>query len=98
MAAKVDLNHDGFQQDWFALPKDQQLAILAACRKIKSLTWEQIYRDKGLRWEAIKTRAADDGSRLYSIRLTGKMRAIVRRKGEYLEFLSLHADHDSAYD
>jgi len=45
----------------------------------------------------IKSRLDEDGSSLYSPRVTRKMRATVRREGEYLEFLTFHPDHDSAY-
>lgn len=56
-----------------------------------------IYRDKGLRWGLIQSRNGPGGERLYSIRVSQKIRAVVRRSGEFMEFLTLHAEHDSAY-
>jgi hypothetical protein len=61
------------------------------------LTWEQVYRDKGLHWELINSRGHQDGSNIYSLRITRKFRALARREGQFLELLSLHPDHDSAY-
>ena len=61
------------------------------------MEWKDIYRDQGLRWELIQSRTGPKGERLYSIRITQKVRAVVKRSGDFLEFLTLHADHDSAY-
>ncbi len=60
------------------------------------MTWEEIYRDRGLRWELIESRTSKDGSRIYSIRVTRKVRAVALRNGNILRLLSLHPDHDSA--
>ena len=65
--------------------------------RLRAPEWEDLYRDKGFRRELIHSRKAADGSKLYSIRITQKMRAVVRRSGDFLEMLTLHADHDSAY-
>ena len=98
MAVRLDLNNPTFQSQWFALAKNEQLAVFASLFKISQMSWDQVYRDKGLRWELIHSRPAPDGSRLYSIRITRKVRAVARRSGEYMSLLTLHADHDSAYE
>ncbi|MEP6715249.1 MAG: hypothetical protein ABJC09_06725 [Terriglobia bacterium] len=72
-------------------------AVLQSCIKLAALDWEGLYRDKGFRWELIHSRREADGTKLYSIRITQKMRAVARRSGEFLELLTLHPDHDSAY-
>jgi hypothetical protein len=54
------------------------------------MDWNSIYRDMGLRWELIQSRTGPANERLYSIRITQKVRAVVKRSGELLEFLSLH--------
>ena len=97
MPILLDLNNRKFQQAWFALQKEDRAAVLQTCAKLAAMEWSAIYRDKGLDWELIKSRLDEDGSSLYSLRVTRKMRATVRREGEYLEFLTLHPDHDSAY-
>jgi len=97
MAIRLDLNNPVFQRAWFTLPKEERLAVLNCCVKIAGLEWNAIYRDRGLRWELIQSKTTSDGERLYSIRITQKMRAVVKRSGNFLEFLTLHADHDSAY-
>jgi hypothetical protein len=96
-AVRLDLNNPEFQSRWFSLEREARLAVLSTLAKIAGMSWEQIYRDRGLRWEVIHCRQGTDGSRLYSIRLSRKARAVVRRSGEFLEFLTLHPDHDSAY-
>jgi hypothetical protein len=93
----LDLNSPVFQQDWFALEREEALSVLATLRKIRLLDWEQLYRDKGLHWEAINSRSGPAGKRLYSLRITRSMRAVAYREGDFLRFLSLHPDHDSAY-
>jgi hypothetical protein len=89
----LNLNDPEFQLDWFQLEKTESLALLKTMRKLRSLTWEQVYEDRGLRWEL----ARDLGeARFYSIRVTQKCRALVRRVDEFVVFVSLHPDHDSA--
>ena len=61
--------------------------MLNCCVKLAALDWDAIYRDKGLRWELIQSRTGASIERLYSIRITQKIRAVVRRTGEFLEFL-----------
>ena len=97
MPVRLDLNNPEFQAAWFSLEKLERFAVLQTCVKLARLEWAQVYRDKGLHWELILSRKADDGGRLNSIRLTKEMRAIVKRSGDFLEFLTLHPDHDSAY-
>ena len=93
----LDLNNPEFQRDWFALEHDEALAVLATLRKILRLDWNQLYGDPGLRWEAILSRPGPGGQRLYSLRVTKRVRAVAYRQGDFLRFLSLHPDHDSAY-
>jgi len=90
-----DLNNPVFQEKWFALGRADALAVLPTLRKIRQLDWDQLYRDKGLRWEAILSRPGPGGKRLYSLRITQRMRAVSYRDGDFLCFLSLHPDHDS---
>ena len=97
MSVRLDLNNPEFQGRWLSLEKPERLAVLEACVKLASMDWNQIYQDKGLRWEMIRSRKARDGTRLYSIRITKKVRAGVKRSGDFLEFITLHPDHDSAY-
>ena len=94
---RLDLNIERFQRDLFKLEQDQQLTLLGTLRKIAEMTWEQVYRDKGLHWEAIESRAGVNKERLYSLRVTRKFRAVAYRDGNLLRCVSLHPDHDSAY-
>ena len=87
-----DLNGAAFQEELMRLEKGELLAFFKTLRKLKQ-SWQQVYRDKGLRWESIKSVNAD----AYTVRVTQKCRAVVLRDGDILRFLSLHADHDSAY-
>jgi hypothetical protein len=57
----------------------------------------QVFQDQWFRLESIQSRRAADSSKLYSIRITKKIRAVAKRSGEFPEFPTLHADHDSAY-
>jgi len=94
---RLDLNEPSFQETWFALESAEALRVLASLRKIRKLTWDQMYRDPGLKWEAITSQTAPSGERLYSFRVTQKVRAVAFRRGDILCLLRVHADHDSAY-
>jgi hypothetical protein len=87
MPVRLDLNNPAFQEQWFSLDKEEQPAVLHCCRKMASMDWEAIYRDRGLRWELIHSRTGRDKERLYSIPMSLKVRAVAKA-----------ADHDSAYD
>ena len=98
---RLDLNHEEFQADLFALEHDDLVAVHATLRKIRQLDWNEFYRDGGLRWEAIQAqthaRAGAAGKRVYSLRITRKVRAVAYRQGDFLCLIAIHPDHDSAY-
>ena len=94
---RLDLNNPQFQTDLFSLEKKEKLAVIKTLEKISNLSWEQIYQHKGLHWERILSVQGPHGIPLYSIRITQKMRAVVYRDGDWIRFLTLHPDHDSAY-
>ena len=93
---RLDLTNAVFQRQLFALEKQYRYAVLNCLAKLIHMEWNGLYRDRGLRWEVIQSRVDEDNQRLYSLRVTQKMRATGRRNGDFLELLSLHADHDSA--
>lgn len=93
----LDLNAEKFQQDLFALERDEAAAVLATLKRIATLDWNQLYSDRGLRWEAIESQRSSHGRRLYSLRITKRARAVGYCDQNVLRFVSLHPDHDSAY-
>ena len=93
----LDLNSPVFQRDLFALEKREQAALLSTLKRIRAMTWWQVYADSGLKWEAIQSRQGPGGQRLYSLRVSQSFRAVAYRDGDWLRLLSLHPDHDSAY-
>ncbi len=95
---RLDLNCPEFQQNWFDLSRDEAERVRATLRKIQRLTWSEIYRDKGLNWEGIKSYALPpDIKTLYSFRLSRSARGIGYRDGDYLRIVFLKFDHDAAY-
>jgi hypothetical protein len=80
------------------MERQEAAAVLGTLRKIGQWEWEQLYRDKDLRWEAILSRVGPNGHRIYRLRITQRVRAIGYRDGNFLRLLALHTDHDSAYD
>ncbi len=93
----LDLNNAVFQRQLLALEADHQRSVLTSLRKLSQMTWQQVYRDPGLRWEAILSRSGPNGGRLYSLRLGRACRAVAFREENWLRLLTLHPDHDSAY-
>jgi hypothetical protein len=97
-AVRLDLNNPVFQRDLFGLQKPERLAALDTLAKLRRLTWHQVYRDKGLRWEKITSLKSPSGiDALYSLRITQARRAVAYRKGDFLCLLSIPPDHDAAY-
>ena len=101
----LDLNYPGFLESLFALEKNDKIQLIKQLEKISKLTWAEVQRDPGLKWERIhpvpislQRHLPDDKLRaLYSIRLTQAKRAVVLREGDYMRFLALPKDHDSTY-
>lgn len=93
----IDLNNPVFQEDLFSLEKEEAVNILGTLRKIKKLSWIEIYKDKGLKWELVQSKTGPGDQRLYTIRVSKKFRAVVYREAQFIRFLSLHPSHDSAY-
>lgn len=91
-AVRLDLNFPGFQAQFLALDPIELRHAVKALRKVSTLTWQQVYADHGLKWEELKSVKGR-----FTIRVTLQCRAVVMRDGEYMRFLALHFDHDSAY-
>lgn len=98
---KIDMNSPGFQEDFFDLEKTEQLALIRTLKKIRQLSWQQLYVDTGLKWERIfskKSRPHDKShEQVYSFRFSQKYRATALREDDFIRLLTLHVDHDSAY-
>ena len=98
MRIRLDLNNEVFQRQWFDLEKPHRISLLEALAKLASLSWDDLYKSKGFRWELIQSRRGPDWARLHSLRITKGFRAVTLREGEFLVMLTLHPDHDSAYE
>ncbi len=94
---KLDINFPPFQKQFFSLEHPELIALVKTFAKLLKLSWDDLYKDKGLNWELVKTQTGSKGQRIYSIRVTRKFRAVVYRDEDFLVFVSLHPDHDSAY-
>lgn len=90
------MNYPEFQEKLCNLEKTEQRAFLNTLNKIRQMTWEDLYKDKGIRWELI---GLPGKVKEYhpQFRFSKKYRAVACRKGNYLALLTLHPDHDSAY-
>ena len=94
----LDLNNPIFQTNLFGLQKSERHAALDTLSKIRQLTWTQVYRDNGLKWEKIvSVRPAQGIDSLYSLRITHSCRATAYRDGQFMRLLTVAADHDSTY-
>jgi hypothetical protein len=95
---RLDINNPVFQVHLLTLQKPERHAALDTLNKIRQLTWEQLYRDNGLKWEKISSVKPPVGvDAIYSLRITQSRRATAFREGEFIRFLTVAADHDSTY-
>lgn len=100
MAGRVilDLNNPIFLDEFFSLDKTELSRVVKALKKIRSMDWDTFTRHRGSRWEEIGHIEAPNGKPAHSFRLSQKYRALAYRDGDFLRVLSLHLDHDSAYE
>jgi hypothetical protein len=80
------------------LDKTERSRVLDTLQKLLKLDWEQVYRDRGLKWEKITSvKPAHDIDALYSLRITQSRRATAIRDGDFMRFQTVQPDHDSTY-
>ncbi|MBW1938357.1 MAG: hypothetical protein JRI67_06260 [Deltaproteobacteria bacterium] len=94
---KLDLNFPDFQKDLFRLGKKEFHILIKTLRTLSRMDFDQIRRSSGLHLEKIGILKTRKGKSLYSIRVSRSFRATLTIEDNYLRFISLHADHDSAY-
>ena len=95
---RLDLNSPEFQDVFFRLQADELKQVVASLRRLRELDWNSLYHHTGFRWEALEHLKAPNGTMGYSLRLSQRIRAVAFRDGDFLRLISLHPDHDSAYD
>ena len=95
---RLDLNNPVFQANLLGLQKPERHAALDTLNKIRQLTWNQLYRDGGLKWEKISSiKPPPDIDAIYSLRITQSRRATAYRDGDFIRLLTVAPDHDSTY-
>lgn len=94
---RLDLNSPEFQDVFFRLETQELKQVVASLLRLRELDWSAVYRHTGFRWEEIRHLKAPNGAGVHSLRLSQKVRAFAFREGDFLRFISLHPDHDSAY-
>lgn len=95
---RLDLNSPEFQDVFFRLEAEDLKHVVTSLRRLRELEWNTLYRHTGFRWEAIEHVKAPNGAKVYSLRLSQRIRAVAFRDGDFLRLISLHPDHDSAYE
>lgn len=95
---RLDLNNPVFQENLLNLQKPDRHAALDTLKKLRQLTWTQLYRDNGLKWEKIVSVTPPAGiDALYSLRITQARRCTAYRDGDFIRFLTIAPGHDSTY-
>ncbi len=95
---QLDLNNEVFQENWLTLDKSERNRVTDTLRKLRQLTWDQLYRDQGLKWEKVVSVKPPQGmDAVYTLRITQSRRASGYRDGNFLRFLTIAPDHDAVY-
>ena len=95
---QLDLNNEVFQENWLGLEKQERNRVTDTLKKLRQLTWSQVYRDQGLKWEKITSVIPPKGiDAIYTLRITQSRRAIAYRDGNFMRLLTIAPDHDAAY-
>lgn len=95
---RLDLNNPVFQANLLTLQKPERHAALDTLNKIRQLTWNQLYRDRGLKWEKITSAKPPEGiDAIYSLRITQARRATAYREADFIRLLTIAPDHDATY-
>lgn len=97
-SVKLDLNSEIFQRSWLELDKADRNRVTDTLRKLRRLTWDEVYRDQGLKWEKVASIKPPKGiDAIYTLRITQSRRVTAYREGSFMRFLTIAPDHDAAY-
>lgn len=95
---QLDLNSPVFQENWLSLDKQERGRVTDTLKKLRQLTWNQVYRDQGLKWEKVASIHPPKGiDAIYTLRITQSRRATAYRDGNFMRLLTIAPDHDAAY-
>ncbi len=95
---RLDISNPVFQENLLTLQKSERHSALDTLNKLRQMTWNQVYRDNGVKWEKIVGIKPPTGiDAIYSLRITQARRATAYRDGEFIRFLTIAPDHDSTY-
>lgn len=94
---KLDLNFPGFQEDLFKLEKKELHALIRTLRRCAQMDFQQFTQSSGLNVEKIRSMKTEQGHSIYSLRVSRSFRATFTVQEDFLRFIGLHTDHDSAY-
>jgi len=93
---RLDLNNPVFQENLFNMQKSERHSALETLNKLRQMTWNQVYRDHGLKWEKIASITPPAGiSAVYSLRISQSRRATAYRDGDFIRLLTIAPDHDA---
>jgi len=97
-SVQLDLNNPVFQENWLNLDKQERSRVTDTLKKLRQLTWNQVYRDQGLKWEKVASLQPPKGiDAIYTLRITQSRRATAYRDGNFMRLLTIAPDHDAAY-
>ena len=95
---RLDLDNLVFQENLLSLQKPERHAVLDTLNKIRQLSWNQLYRDNGLKWEKVVGVKPPAGvAAIYTLRVTQSRRVTAFRDGDFIRLLTIAPDHDSTY-
>ena len=93
---RLDLHNPVFQENLLALQIAERLAALDTLCRLRQMTWNQVYRDKGVHWDKmLSVRPPAGVDAIYSLRITQSRRATAYRDGDFVRLLTVATDHDS---
>jgi len=97
-SVQLDLNNPVFQENWLNLDKQERSRVTDTLKKLRQLTWNQVYRDHGLKREKVASLQPPKGiDAIYTLRITQSRRATAYRDGNFMRLLTIAPDHDAAY-
>ena len=97
-SVQLDLNNPVFQENWLNLDKQERSRVTDTLKKLRQLTWNQVYRDQSLKWEKVASLQPPKGiDAIYTLRITQSRRATAYRDGNFMRLLTIAPDHDAAY-
>lgn len=85
---RLDLNSPAFLDIFLALSQTELAQVVAALERLRRTDWADVYKSKGLHWEAVDHIQTPNGAKAHSVRLSQKFARLRIATASFADYLA----------